>query len=66
MSAAAAAIASKVFERTHQRPGRKHLDLDATAGRGADRLRGAENSVRHSGAVSGTANMSTGPDGRPG
>ena len=27
------------FERAHKRAGRKHLDLDAPAGRGADRLR---------------------------
>jgi hypothetical protein len=29
----------KGLERAHQRAGRKYLDLDATAGRGADRLR---------------------------
>jgi hypothetical protein len=27
------------FERAHERAGRKHLDLDAPAGRDADRLR---------------------------
>jgi hypothetical protein len=29
----------KGLERAHQRPDRKHLDFDAAAGRGADRLR---------------------------